>query len=168
MQVILIKSIRKLGQIGEIVTVAKGYGRNYLIPQKLATRATHKNLENFSLNKQHLEKQNLENKQEATKVAQAIDGSNFNFILPSSADGRLFGSVSLKAIAIRVSDTIKTKLNYSNILLDKPIKFNGVYTVEVVLHPEITSSILVVVAKTEPEALNALERFKNNLSLIKT
>lgn len=160
MQVILVKPVRKLGKVGETVNVANGYGRNYLIPQKLAIRATNDNIEKFAALQKELEAKNAENKKLAEKAAKAIDGKHLDFITQSAADGRLFGSVSLKALATKISETAKTKLNYSNILLDSPIKFNGVYNVQVVLHPEVTASVLVVVAKTESEAQDALIEFK--------
>ena len=160
MQVILVKPVRKLGKVGETVNVANGYGRNYLIPQELAIRATNDNLEKFATLQKELEAKNAESKKEAEKAAKAIDGKHLDFITQSAADGRLFGSVSLKALATKVSEIAKIKLNYSNILLDSPIKFNGVYNVQVVLHPEVTASILVVVAKTESEAQDALIEFK--------
>ena len=160
MQVILVKPVRKLGKVGETVNVANGYGRNYLIPQKLAIRATNDNLEKFATLQKELEAKNTENKIAAEKAAKAIDGKHLDFITQSAADGRLFGSVSLKALATKISEMDKIQLNYSNILLDSPIKFNGVYNVQVILHPEVTASILVVVAKTESEAQDALIEFK--------
>lgn len=160
MQVILVKPVRKLGKVGETVNVANGYGRNYLIPQELAIRATNDNLEKFATLQKELEAKNAESKKEAEKAAKAIDGKHLDFITQSAADGRLFGSVSLKALATKVSEIAKIKLNYSNIPLDSPIKFNGVYNVQVVLHPEVTASVLVVVAKTESEAQDALIEFK--------
>lgn len=160
MQVILVKPVRKLGKVGETVNVANGYGRNYLIPQKLAIRATNDNLEKFATLQKELEAKNTENKIAAEKAAKAIDGKHLDFITQSAADGRLFGSVSLKALATKISEIAKIQLNYSNILLDSPIKFNGVYNVQVILHPEVTASVLVVVAKTESEAQDALIEFK--------
>ena len=160
MQVILVKPVRKLGKVGETVNVANGYGRNYLIPQKLAIRATNDNLEKFATLQKELEAKNTENKIAAEKAAKAIDGKHLDFITQSAADGRLFGSVSLKALATKISEMDKIQLNYSNILLDSPIKFKGVYNVQVILHPEVTASILVVVAKTESEAQDALIEFK--------
>lgn len=161
MQVILVKPVRKLGKVGETVNVADGYGRNYLIPQELAIRATNDNLEKFAALQKELEAKNIENKKLAETAAKAINGKHLDFITQSAADGRLFGSVSLKALATKISEIAKIKLNYSNILLDSPIKFNGVYNVQIVLHPEVTASILVVVAKTDSEAKDALIEFKD-------
>ena len=160
MQVIIVKPVRKLGKVGETVNIANGYGRNYLIPQGLAIRATDDNLEKFAILQKELEVKNAESKKEAEKAAKAIDGKHLDFITQSAADGRLFGSVSLKALAVKVSEIAKVKLNYSNILLDSPIKFNGVYNVQVALHPEVVASVLIVIAKTKSEAQDALIAFK--------
>jgi len=160
MQVILVKSVRKLGKVGEVVNVKDGYGRNYLVPQELAIRATKDNIEFFSHKKKELEAKNNEAKEEAEKLAKSIDGKSLTFILQSAADGRLFGSVSAKLLAEQVSEMVKHKLNYTNILLESPIKFNGVYDIKVILHPEVQAKILIVIAKSESEANDALRDFK--------
>ncbi len=160
MQVILVKPVRKLGKVGETVNVANGYGRNYLVPQGYAIRATKDNVAKFDSLKKELESKNEEVKKSAEKAAKAIDGKHLTFVTQSAADGRLFGSVSAKALAVELSKMAGIELNYYSIILESPIKFNGVYEVEVVLHPEIVKNILIVVAKTEAEAQDALKEYK--------
>lgn len=160
MQVILVKSVRKLGKVGETVTVANGYGRNYLIPQKLAIRATKENLAKFASLQKELEAKNAEQKATAEKAAKLIEGKSINFITQSAADGRLFGSVNAKSLAIEISKLSKTALSYNNIILDNPIKFNGVYNIQIVLHPEVMTNVLVIIARSEAEAQDALQEFK--------
>ncbi|MDP4709085.1 MAG: 50S ribosomal protein L9 [Rickettsiaceae bacterium] len=160
MQVILVKPVRKLGQVGETVTVANGYGRNYLVPQEFAIRATKENIEKFAAIQKDLEAKNSENKVEAEKAAKLIEGKHIDFVTQSAADGRLFGSVSAKSLAIEIAKFAGITLNYSNILLGAPIKFNGVYNVQIVLHPEVVTNILVVVAKSAAEAQDALREHK--------
>lgn len=160
MQVILVKPVRKLGKVGETVTVANGYGRNYLIPQEFAIRANKENIEKFSTIQKDLEAKNSKNKVEAEKAAKSIEGKHIDFIAQSAADGRLFGSVSAKNLAMEISKLAGVTLNYSNILIDSPIKFNGVYNIQIILHPEIITNILVVVAKSESEAQDALREHK--------
>lgn len=161
MQVILVKPVRKLGQVGETVTVANGYGRNYLVPQSFAIRATKENKEKFVAIQKELEAKNTENKLEAEKILKIIEGKHIDFVAQSAADGRLFGSVTPKSLALEISKLAGITLNYSNIMLDAPIKFNGVYNIQVVLHPEIITDILVVVAKSESEAQVALQDHKD-------
>ena len=160
MQVILVKPVRKLGKVGNTVTVADGFGRNYLIPQEFAIRATKENIAKFASLQKGMEAKNSEHKEQAEKVALAIKGKHIAFIAQSAADGRLFGSVSAKAIALELSKLAHVPLNYANILLDTPIKFNGVFDVQVILHPEVITTILVVVAKTDTEAQDALREYK--------
>ena len=139
MQVILVKPVRKLGKVGNTVTVADGFGRNYLIPQEFAIRATKENIAKFSSLQKDMEAKNAENKVDAEKV---------------------FGSVSAKAIAAELSKLANVPLNYTNVLLDTPIKFNGIFDVQVILHPEVITTLLVVVAKTDTEAQDALREYK--------
>ncbi len=160
MQVILTKSVRKLGKVGEIVNVANGYGRNYLVPQELAVRATKENITQFDTIKGDLEKKNNEAVKLAEKAAKAMEGKHIVFITQSAADGRLFGSVSAKALAIEISKLTETNLSYNNIIIESPIKYNGVYEISVSLHADIVENILVVVAKTESEAQESLKEYK--------
>ncbi len=160
MQVILIKPVRKLGKVGEIVNVKNGYGRNFLVPQGMAIRATKENLGKFAALQRKLEEKNTEEKLKMETAAKALDGKHLTFVTQSGADGRLFGSISLKLIASALSELSEYKLNYSNIILDEPIKVNGVFKVQVMLHPEIFASVLVVVAKSESEAQEALSEYK--------
>lgn len=161
MQVILVKPVRKLGKVGDTVKVKDGYGRNYLIPQEAAIRATKENIAKFDSIKKDVESKNNTSKTNAEKVAKLISGKSINFIAQSAADGRLFGSVSAKMLAEKFSGlTDGYKLNYSNILLDSPIRINGVYNVSVVLHADVVESVLVVVAKSESEANDALRDYK--------
>jgi len=161
MQVILIKPVRKLGKVGEVVNVKDGYGRNFLVPKNLAIRATKENLGKFSSIQSQVEEKNKKEVSEMQVAADKINNKHLIFATQSGADGRLFGSISLKLIASSLSELCGYKLNYSNILLESPIKFNGVYKVQVMLHPEIFASVLVAVAKSESEAQDALRDYKD-------
>lgn len=163
MQVILTKPIRKLGKVGDEVTVSGGYGRNYLIPQSFAVRATKENIERFESLRRDLEKKNLEQKQKAEELCSVLEGKILTFVTQSAADGRLFGSISSKSIAMELSKVTNSSLNYSNVELVDPIKFNGVYKVVVNLHAEVSTSVLVVVAKTDSEAQDALDEYRKSL-----
>jgi large subunit ribosomal protein L9 len=160
MQVILVKPVRKLGAVGETVKVKNGYGRNYLIPSELAIRATKENIAIFSEKRKEIEAKNSKFKQEAEVILESLEGKHLTYVVQAAADGRLFGSISPKDIALKVSEILNTKINYSNVLIEKVIKTTGVYTVKISLHPEVTSEILVVVAKTDSEAVDILRQFK--------
>lgn len=160
MQVILIKPVRKLGKVGEIVNIKNGYGRNFLVPRGFAIRATKENLGKFAALQSEFEETNAQDKLKMEAAANALNGKHLIFVTQSGADGRLFGSISLKLLASSLSELSGYKLNYSNIIIDSPIKFNGVFKIQVMLHPEIFASVLVVVAKSDSEAQDALREYK--------
>lgn len=160
MQVILMKSLRKVGKVGEVVNVKNGYGRNFLFPQQIAIRATKENLDKIKTIQQELEEKSLQEMIKIENAAKSLEGKHLKFIVQSGTDGRLFGSVSSKLIASSVAKLINYQVNYSNIMLEKPIKVNGVFKVQVILHPKIPLSILIVVAKSELEAEDSLNKYK--------
>ncbi|MFK7968543.1 MAG: 50S ribosomal protein L9 [Rickettsiaceae bacterium] len=160
MQVILIKPVRKLGKVGEIVNVKNGYGRNFLMPLGFAIRATKENLGKFATLQNELEAKNSQEKSKMEAAAKALNDKHLIFVTQSGADDRLFGSISLKLLASSLSELSGYKLNYSNIIIDSPIKFNGVFKIQVMLHPEIFASVLIVVAKSDSEAQDALREYK--------
>ena len=162
MKVILLKQKHKLGKVGEIVTVKDGYGRNYLIPQGVAVRATAANEEMITERKGELEKHNTEVKKTAEVVSAKIAGKDFAFIRQCADDGRLFGSVSAKDIAQILSEKTNMEIIHSNIFLQHPIKSIGVHDVVISLHAEVTCNILINVARSESEAKDAISSFKSD------
>lgn len=160
MKVILLKPVRKLGKIGDVVTVKDGFGRNFLIPQNIALRATSENIKFFDSKKQEFEEKNIHLHKEASEIANFFEGRDFTFIRQSSSDDRLFGSVSPKEIATELAK-LNSTIKYSNILLDTPIKTIGIFEVTLLLYSDITAKIIVNVAKTELAASEALKNYKS-------
>lgn len=160
MKVILLKQRRNLGKVGEIVSVKDGFGRNFLLPQKIAMRATPENIKSLEKQKSELETQNKEELKAAEALSKKVEGKHFVFVKQCSDDGRLFGSVSTKEIAAKISEEIKTEICHSAIFLSNPIKSLGVYEVGVSLHPDVNSQILINAARSESEAADALREFK--------
>ena len=160
MEVILIKPIKKLGKIGNLVKVKNGFGRNWLIPQGLAIRATEKNKQLIESQKHELEEKNIKAKEEANQLARKIDGKDLLFIRQSAADGRLFGSVSNKEIAKELSDIASCEIPFAAVDLEAPLKAIGAYNVEIHLHHDVTANIAVIIARTESEAQDALRALK--------
>ena len=151
MQIVLLERIAKLGQMGDVVTVKDGYARNYLLPQGKALRANKANLERFEQDRAQLEARNLERKQEAEAVNGKLDGESFVIIRQSGDTGQLYGSVTTRDVAELLSDKgFSTARN--QVVLGSPIKTLGLHPVTVVLHPEVSSSVIVNVARTEEEA----------------
>jgi len=160
MKVILVRPVRKLGKIGEAVDVKPGFGRNFLVPQGFAVRATEANMQMIAEKKHEFEAKNVETQGVAAVLGDKISGKDFTFIRQSAADGRLFGSVGNKEIAKVLTDA-GYEVSHSQVELDKPIKSLGVYNVSLVLHSEVTTGIIINVARSESEAIDALREFKN-------
>ncbi|MDX1923819.1 MAG: 50S ribosomal protein L9 [Rickettsiaceae bacterium] len=160
MKVVLLKPRKKLGNIGDIVEVKDGFGRNFLIPQKIASRATKQNLEFFEAKKHELEAQNDKYLAECKKIASDIEGKDFTFISQSSDDGRLFGSVNAKDIASNISENHGVKIDQTKVALEIPLKSLGIFEVLLQLHVDVSAKILVNIARSENEARDALKNFR--------
>lgn len=151
MQVILLERIAKLGQMGDVVSVKQGFGRNFLLPQGKALRATDANKAVFEAQKSQLEANNLETKKEADAVAVKLDGQQFIVIRSASDAGSLYGSVTTRDAADAATEAGFT-VNKKQIALDTPIKELGLHDMSVVLHPEVICNIQVNVARSQEEA----------------
>lgn len=151
MQVILLQRIGKLGQMGDEVSVRDGYARNFLLPRKMALRATKENRAHFETQRAQLEAVNLERKTEAQAVAEKLDGQSFIVIRSAGDTGQLYGSVSTRDIAEVVTQGGFT-LDRGQVVLDRPIKTLGLHDLKVSLHPEVSVKILLNVARSEDEA----------------
>ncbi len=151
MQVILLQRVAKLGQMGEVVNVKDGYGRNYLLPQGKALRANAANVKAFEAKKAQLEATNLETKAEAAVFAEKLDGQTFIIIRSASDSGALYGSVTTRDAAEAATAGGFTVAR-AQVVLDRPIKDLGLHTVSVVLHPEVVAKITVNVARSVEEA----------------
>ena len=151
MQVVLLERIAKLGQMGDVVTVKDGYARNFLLPQGKALRANKFNLERFENERVQLEAKNLEQKSEAEGVKAKLDGETVIIIRQSGETGQLYGSVSPRDIAEALTEK-GFNLERGQIGLDAPIKVLGLHETKVTLHPEVSSTVTVNVARTEEEA----------------
>ncbi len=160
MEVILVKPVRKLGKIADILKVKNGFARNYLLPQKLAIRATELNKQYIVDQRHKLEEQEAQVKSKMEVVGNAIQDKELVFIRQSAEDGRLFGSVNNKEIAESLSKVTEYSIPYLAIALDKPIKTLGVFNVEVRLHPELGVNVIVIVARSESEAQEYSKNYK--------
>jgi large subunit ribosomal protein L9 len=151
MQVILLERIAKLGQMGDVVTVKQGFGRNFLLPQGKALRATAANKAVFEAQKSQLEANNLETKKEADAIAAKLDGQQFIVIRSASDAGSLYGSVTTRDAADAATEA-GFSVDKKQIALDTPIKELGLHEMTVVLHPEVSCTIQVNVARSQEEA----------------
>lgn len=151
MDVILLERVEKLGGIGDVVSVKPGFARNFLLPRKKALRANEANRKVFEANRAQIEADNAARKGTAEKDSKGIDGKSVTLIRQASNTGQLYGSVSVRDIAEALqADGVKVQKN--QIVLDKPIKAIGVSTVKVALHPEVSVTVTVNVARSPEEA----------------
>jgi large subunit ribosomal protein L9 len=151
MEVILLERVAKLGQMGDVVRVKDGFGRNFLLPQGKALRATPENRSRFEGMKDDLEARNLQLKGEAQKVAGKLDGRSVVVLRQASETGQLYGSVSSRDLVGLLSDD-GVALNRSQILLNAPIKTIGMHKIPVSLHPEVEVSVSLTIARSAEEA----------------
>lgn len=151
MDVILLERVENLGQMGQVVKVKPGYARNFLLPKKKALRATKENLAFFETQKARLEAQNLERRKDAEQVATKIDGLSVIVLRQAGETGQLYGSVTSRDIAEMVVAAGYT-VNRNQVSIETPIKTLGLFKVRVVLHPEVSVSITVNVARSADEA----------------
>ena len=151
MQVILLERVSKLGQMGDVGDVKPGYARNFLLPQGKAQTASETNIAAFEKQKSQLEAQNLETKKEADALLGKLDGQTFIVIRSASDSGALYGSVSPRDAA-EVATSEGFSINRKQISLVKPIKELGLHEMSVVLHPEVTATIVLNVARSNEEA----------------
>jgi len=151
MEVILLERVEKLGQIGDVVTVKNGFARNYLLPNKKALRANESNRKVFEANRARIESDNAEKRVEAEKASKGVEGKSIQLIRQASNVGALYGSVSARDI-VEALEAEGAKVSKSQIVLDRPIKAIGVHEVKVALHPEVSVTIKVNVARSPEEA----------------
>ena len=151
MDVILLERIEKLGSIGDVVKVKNGYARNFLLPNGKALRANESNRKVFEANRERIEAQNAERRGEAEKEAKKVDGAKIQLIRQASNTGQLYGSVSARDLA-EALETAGYKVAKNQIVLDKPIKTIGMQDVKIALHPEVSVTISVNVARSPEEA----------------
>jgi large subunit ribosomal protein L9 len=151
MEVILLERIEKLGAIGDVVKVKNGFARNFLLPNGKALRANESNRKVFEANRERIETQNAERRGDAQKDAKTIEGVTVQLIRQASNTGQLYGSVSARDLA-EALEAQGHKVAKNQIVLDKPIKAIGMQDVRIALHPEVSVTIHVNVARSPEEA----------------
>ncbi len=147
MKVILLKDVKSLGKMNEIVEVNDGYARNVLFRKKEAVEATSKNLNDLKLklaNNDKIEKEKLD---EANKLSKEIATKTLKLKMKVGAGDKAFGSISSKEIAEEIEKQFGYKIDKKKILMDIPIKSIGKFEINIKLHPKVTASLKVVVDK---------------------
>ncbi|MBP3345884.1 MAG: 50S ribosomal protein L9 [Alphaproteobacteria bacterium] len=158
MKVILLEHVDKLGRMGDQVSVKNGYARNYLLPTKKALRATEANVAYFEKQKAQLEAHNKALFDKASEVAESLKGFSATLIRQAAETGQLYGSVTIRDIAALIK-AAGYEIERRQVFLENAIKDLGVYEVKLNLHPEVSQTILVNVARTDEEAKKQAKAF---------
>jgi large subunit ribosomal protein L9 len=149
MQVILLEKVSNLGDLGDVVNVKDGFGRNFLIPQGKAKRATEANKAEFEARRAELEKQQAALIKAAEKKAKDLEGFKLDVKQKAGIDGKLFGSVTNIDIAEALT-AAKHEVEKSEIRMpDGPIKTTGDHEITIALHHDVTVQITVSVTAEE-------------------
>ncbi|AIF81752.1 50S ribosomal protein L9 [endosymbiont of Acanthamoeba sp. UWC8] len=157
MQVILIESVDKLGKIGEIVNVADGFGRNYLLPRKKAIRATKDNIAYVEQQRATIEAENLKKQEAAEELSQKLVGVGVVIVRQAAEDGRLYGSVTARDIVNAVKVVSEIVISPDSVVITSKFKEIGVYEVTLNLHAEVKAKIALSIARTEQEGKASLQ-----------
>lgn len=149
MEVVLLENIKNLGQIGDIVDVKRGHGRNFLIKYGKALKASKENIVLVNKKKAELNQKNLELKKSAKKILDIINRTNYKFSKRAKDNDELYGSIKPMEISKAIENAHKIKIKPSQIDLGKEIKKIGSYEAKINLHAEIQARILIAVVKEE-------------------
>jgi large subunit ribosomal protein L9 len=148
MKVILMQDFEQLGYEGDIVDVARGYARNYLIPKGLATEASNANLKALEMRKGKILAKRTKDKEEAERVMEKISEITVKVRAKAGEEGKLYGSVTSRDIAQQL-DAQGVEVDRRKIIIDEAIRSLGEFEVPVKLHPEVVATIKVVVEEEE-------------------
>jgi large subunit ribosomal protein L9 len=149
MKVILIENVPSLGKPGDIVLVAEGYGRNFLVPKKFALEATPANLRHLDQQKEAFLHRATKEKQTAEALAARIEQVSCTLSRPAGESEKLFGSVTTQDLQKYLQEK-GISLDRRKIHMPSPIKTLGSYTVALKLHPEVTAQLKVEVVAASP------------------
>ena len=151
MKVILLERVERLGALGETVSVKDGFARNFLLPRHKALRATAANMKVFEGQRAEIEARNAKAKEAAEGAGGKLDGSSYILIRQAGEAGHLYGSVAARDVADAITAE-GGKVDRAMVVLDKPIKTLGMHEVKVRLHPEVTVTVTINIARSQDEA----------------
>ena len=149
MEVVLLENIKNLGNIGDVVNVKRGHGRNFLIRYGKALKASKINLEFVNKKKSELNEKNVSLKKNAKKIYDIINKKTYKFVKRTKDNDELYGSIRPKEISKTIENLDKTEIKPSQIDLGKEINKIGFYQVKINLHAEVLATIHIEVVKEE-------------------
>ena len=157
MEVILLERIERLGQMGDVVNVKNGYARNYLLPQKKALRKTKDNLAFFESKRKEYEAYNLKLKTEAEALAEKMKNLSVVIIRQAAETGQLYGSVTMRDICEAIHEA-GFKVERQQIVMGQPFKNLGIFDVRLSLHPDVSQTVRVNIARSEDDAKRSFKK----------
>jgi len=149
MKIILLENLRKIGSIGDIINVKRGFARNYLIAKKKALYASKENIKEVEKIKSDLGEKDLKKKKEAKEIFEKINDKTFSIKKLSTENSELYGSVKPTEISKLILETVKLDIKPSLIQPENEIKTIGVFKVKINLHSEIQAEISIKVVAAE-------------------
>ena len=149
MKVILLENVKRIGSIGEIIDVKRGFARNYLIANKKALYASKENIKEVEKIKTDLSKKDNEKRKEASLIAEQINGKEYSVKKLSTENKELYGSVKPTEIAKLIQDENKLEIKPSMIQPVEEIKSLGKFKVKISLHSEVDAEISIDVSSAE-------------------
>ena len=149
MKVILLENVKRIGSVGEVIEVKRGFARNYLIANKKALYASKENINEVEKIKSELSKKDNERKQEASKIAEEIDNKEYSVQKLSTENNELYGSVKPTEISKLIQEENKIEIKPSMIQPVEEIKSLGKFKVKISLHSEVDAEIFVNVTSAD-------------------
>ena len=149
MEVILLENIKNLGNIGDVVNVKRGHGRNFLIKYGKALKASKENIALVNKKKSELNEKNITLKKNAKKIYDVINKKNYKFLKQTKDNDELYGSIKPKEISTAIMNKMKLEIKPSQIVLKEDLNKLGTYKIELSFHSEVSSQISIKIDKIQ-------------------
>lgn len=149
MDIILLQKVQNLGDLGDVVSVKPGYGRNYLVPQGMAVPASKENREHFETRREELEKASRERIAAAEARKEALEDVVCEISAKASAEGKLYGSIGPREIAERLTEMGKPVEKSEVLMPEGPIRHGGEYDIDLSLHADVDATVKLVIHAEE-------------------
>lgn len=147
MQVILMEDVKSLGKKGQLVDVSDGYANNFLLPKKKACLATKSNINELNLKEKAQERKKEEELKAAQQLSEKLNKASIKITANIGDNGKLFGSITNKEIAVELEKQYGIKIDKKKIVLDDVIKNLGTHNVTIKLHPKVTATVNVQIVE---------------------
>ena len=151
MEIVLLEDVKNLGNIGDVVSVRRGHGRNFLIKYGKALKASKINIDLVNKKKAKLNEKNISLRKDAKKIHDIINKKNYKFLRRVKENNELYGSIKPREISKNIENVDKVEIKPSEIDLGKEISRIGIYEAKINLHAEVQAIIHIEVVKQEEE-----------------